>query len=770
MQGEQFSQKELSNNELSNNNGRFQWLSMPNQQRSDEGDDEGGLNLGQVVSTLRRRIPVILGVTTVVTAAALLKAMTSTPTYQSSFEILTKPVTIESQVISSVPQTLSNKEQQQAGSEKGLDPTKLKLLQSPKLLSPIVKQLQEKYPEITYDDIAGDLKITAPPTSEILSVTFQDKNAEKVKDVLKLTQDSYINYSLEERLADVNQGIEFVNAQLPLLQERVEKIQDKLQTFRQEFNLIDPESTSKELSGQTTTVAQQRLDTEIKLNEARALYLDLNKQLAELPNESAAASAIRDNARYQTLLNQLLEVKSQIAKESTVFRDGTADIQVLRDQKSNLLLLLRDEGQRVQQELASKIRELDARNQILVQAEAQLNQKVKQLSVVSRRYTDIQQELKIATDNLNQFLTKREALRIDAGQRKAPWQIVTPPTDPIPSNANVKRSGLMGAILGLLLGVGVALFLDKLSNVIYTSDEVKDATKLPILGVIPFNPDLGEIEREVSEGTSTSIADMLAMVQQVGQKFGLNHAKHSNYAASPFLEAFRSLYANIRLLFGSDTPIRSFAISSSTPGEGKSTVSVNLALAAAALGQRVLLVDTDLRLPQLHNRLGLMNSYGLSNAISSDLDLEKLIQQSQIESNLFVLTAGHVPPDPTKLLSSQKMKDLMTQFQESYDLVIYDTPPLLRLADTKLIAAKTDGIVMVVGLGKIKSSVLSQALEEIKQFQVSVLGIVANGSKDYAANSYDSYQRYYSSDFQELSDDQVADDQVVDPIVKPSKN
>ncbi len=170
-------------------------------------------------------------------------------------------------------------------------------------------------------------------------------------------------------MADVRQGIDFVNAQLPQLQKRVEDIQDRLQSFRQQYNLIDPESTGKQLAEQTSTIGQQRLEAQVKLNEARALYIELDKQLFQPSNESAAASALSENTRYQNLLNQILSVESDIAKDSSLFRSDTPNIQVLRDQRQNLLPLLRREGQRVQGEVASRIRELKARNQILAQAE-----------------------------------------------------------------------------------------------------------------------------------------------------------------------------------------------------------------------------------------------------------------------------------------------------------------------------------------------------------------------------------------------------------------
>lgn len=725
---------------------QFQWLPPINPAHSGE-EDEGGLNLGQVFSVLKRGLPVIIGVTIVVTSAAMLKALSSKPIYQAGFEILTKPVTVESQVISSVPQTLGNKERETA-SERTVDATKLKLLKSPKVLSPIADQLKSKYPTITEEEIATNLSVIPVPSSEILAVTLQDADPEKVKAVLKLVAASYLNYSLEERLADVRQGIDFVNAQVPQLQQRVDAIQDRLQTFRQQYNLIDPDSTAKQLSDQTNTVSQQGLETRIKLNEARALYKDLEELLRR--SDDPASIALSGNARYQALLSQLLSVEGEIAKESSLFKDNTPNVQVLKEQQQNLVPLLRREGRRVQEEVASQIRALEYRDRILGESANQLNQQVKQLSVVSRQYTDIQQELKIATDNLNQFLTKREALRIDAGQRKTPWQILTPPGEPVPSAANIKRTTMLGVILGVLLGIGVALLLDKLSSVLHDPEEIKEISKFPVLGVIPFSRELEDIEDLGSLGKLASLGDIGGLMQQMGQKIKLNNgAKSRYYTASPFSEAFRSLYTNIRLL-SSDTQVRSIVISSSTPAEGKSTISVNLAHAAAALGQRVLLVDTDLRRPKVHEQLGLENTSGLSNAISSNLEVERLIQQSPGESNLFILTAGQIPPDPTKLLSSQKMQNLMEQFKAAYDLVIYDTPPLVGLADTKLIASKTDGIVMVVRLGKTKRSVLSQALEGIKLFSVPVLGMVINGSRAQTSLT-DPYYQYQPMELESSS-------------------
>ncbi len=682
--------------------------------------DEGGLDLAQVLGAIRRQGFLIAGVTAVVACAAILKTLIDGPLYQAEFEVLTEPVTVETQVISTTnPQTLSSREEIVAVS---LDEVRLKILKSPRVMSPIVEQLQIQYPDISYGDVIGNLSIeNVGKNVGILKVKYQAPDPALVRDVLDLVAEAYLKYSLEERQTDIRRGIEFVEEQVPQLRSRVETQQDQLQKLRQKHNLVDPETKAKQLSSQIGAVEQQRLDTQLQLNEAKSIYAYLQKELTQKPAELAAASVLSENSRYQGLMNQLLEIDTQMARESVLFLEKSAESEILREQRQNLLPLLHREEQRVAREIASRIRDLEARNQILTKTLERLNQQVKQLSVITREYTDIERELLIATDNLNQFLAKREALQIDVAQREIPWQLLAPPSEPQPSSASVKKNLVLGTILGLLLGLGTALAVDKLRNILYTSKEIKDITGLPLLGVIPFKKELEEF---------TLAEDVTVSIQQAESKLELgNGHKPKRYPTSPFFEAFRSLYTNICLL-SPDSPTRSLAISSAAPAEGKSTVAIHLAQAAAAMGQRVLLVDTDLRHPNLHNRLELMNMRGLTNIISTEnLDFNNVILRSPLEDNLFVLTAGSVPPDPIRFLASQKMKDLMEQLQVAFDLVIYDAPPLLGLADVPLLAAQTNGVVLVAGLGKLKRSLLEQTLDELKVSGTPILGVVANGSQ-----------------------------------------
>jgi capsular exopolysaccharide synthesis family protein len=688
-----------------------------------QSNEEGGLNLGQVGATLRRRALLIAGVTGVVATAAVLKAETDPPVYQGKFEILTKPVTGESRAVSNVPQTL--------GSQEGIAPpeqvvqTTIKVLESRAILDPVIKKLQEKYqtkyPKLDYDLIASILQIQAQQQN-ILEVGFKSPDPELVSDVLTLVKDAYVQYSLEERQDEVKQAIKFVDEQKQPLDERVKAWQQRLRIIRQKNNLVEPAQKAQEISNQVATLTQQRAENRVQLEQMRATYEDLKRELAQQPGERAGNSVLSENPRYQKILDQIQTVDIEVKKGAAKLTNDNPSLQFLQEQKANLLPMLTGEENRVKRDYESRIRTLEARDKSLGEKIDSFNKYLRELAVTIREYDDIQRELKIATDGLTQFSTKKQALQIEQAQRLPSWKLLDPQLQEVKEPKAVadstKRNLALGTMLGLLLGTGAALVADKLSNVLYSSKDLKEATGLPLLGVVPLRKELGTLAWQEAAG-------------------GLQQA-----ARASFFEVFRSLYTNI-LLLGSDTPIRSLVISSAAEEDGKTTVAIHLALAAAAMGQRVLLVDANLRSPTVHNRVGLMNIQGLTDVISQDLDWNNVIERSPLEDNLFVLSAGPIPPDPIRLVASQKMQDLMSELQGAFDLVIYDTAPLVGFADANLLAANTNGLILVAGLGNLKRTIFQQALEELQVSGTPILGVIANKSKDATPASYSYYQQYY---------------------------
>ena len=193
----------------------------------------------------------------------------------------------------------------------------------------------------------------------------------------------------------------------------------------------------------------------------------------------------------------------------------------------------------------------------------------------------------------------------------------------------------------------------------------------------------------------------------------------------PFRESLDLVYQNLQLL-NPDGAMKSIVITSALAGEGKSTFALGLAISAARLHRRVLLIDGDLRSPSLHTMLGLPNTVGLANLLADNSPIP-LIQNNTDESeygNLAVLTAGTGSVDPAKLLSSQRLRRLISTFEKAYDLVIIDAPPTLGMVDTMLLSSRCSGVVMVGRIGKVTRSELAQAAQNLGQ--LNLIGVVAN--------------------------------------------
>ncbi len=764
-------------NRVNDKNGNDNYVySLPvvNQAVSSEADGDG-LDLRQLTSIVKHRLRLISIVAFGVTAAAALLTFIKEPLYQGKFKLLVEPVAEEQENPLSVLQ-------QDLG---GLDyDTQIEVLQSPRVLNPIVETLNNKYPKLEYEKLIkaskSPLKIKQLDKTKIIEVSYIDADPKKIQFVLDNLSEAYLLYSLEERRVEVKQGIDFVESQLPEVRTRVDELQGEVQKFRQQYNLINPEQQAEILAKKQVDFEQRYFETQAELKETNSLYALLQKQLGLQPQQALAASYLSESPRYQNLLDELQKIEVELVQESARFLPSNPAVQNLVEKKDRLLTLLQQEANGVLGEglsntvdstpnltspsslrlelnqqyiqAANQIQILEIRQQALSEAMSQLEELTKQMPIIARQYTDLKRELTVATQSLTRFLTAQEELQLKGAQQALPWQTIAKPTvTENPISPNPPRNIALGLVSGILLGLGAALLAERLDPVFHSSEELKESVNLPILGLIPIQKDL----KPLDELETAPKKEKLNLPQlQVGNTtINLNtsqpepksiDSKQKWYGASPFLEAFRSLNTNIKLL-GSDSSIRSFVISSSIPSEGKSTVSCHLAQAAAAMGQKVLLIDADLRRPQVHRWIGVENEEGLSNVLATGLDIEEAIIKVPQWENLSVVTAGDIPPDPTRLLASQKMYALMERLKSSrkYDLIIYDTPPILGFADGRILSTRTNGVVLVVRIGKTDRSLLKQNIDNIKMSNVPVLGVIAN-QVNRSSNSYHYYSHYYA--------------------------
>ncbi|WP_054957478.1 CpsD/CapB family tyrosine-protein kinase [Paenibacillus dakarensis] len=210
---------------------------------------------------------------------------------------------------------------------------------------------------------------------------------------------------------------------------------------------------------------------------------------------------------------------------------------------------------------------------------------------------------------------------------------------------------------------------------------------------------------------------------------------------SPITEAYRSLRTNID--FSSvDERTQVIMVTSTGPEEGKSTVVANLAVTYAQGERKVLLIDADMRKPTVHRTFQLTNKMGLSSILSRQCNLEEVIQESEVP-NLYVMTAGPIPPNPAEMLNSKRMTNLMQLLREQFDMILIDTPPVLAVTDAQLLASNSDGVLMVINSGKVKKDVALKAKENLLRVNARILGVVLNNVKRKTSEEY--YYYYYGN-------------------------
>ena len=740
----------------SNGNGKHPQLLSPSYLMPPHESYRDGfeLNPGWLFAVVRRRMAAIACVTIAVTSLVSLSTVSQAPEYQGSFRLLVEPISSKNDLLPLLTEAIrASANIPGSGASTDYD-SLIDVLKSRQVSLPIVTQLQQKYPDISYDALINNLTIERNSTaknkntSKILEVSYRGSDFEKVKFVLDTISQSYLSYNHREQEGQIRQGNQFIKTQIPRVQKQVDQLEEQNMRMRQRYHLIDPETQGQQLAAQVAQVSGQRSQLQSQLNELRSLYTNTQRQLGLQQREATNAFSLSEAPRYQQLLNQLQDIDTKIATESARYSEDHPTVRDLREQRQNLLPLLNQESQRtlgpsgsniatdpktitfqsslnkkLTQQLvdtAIQLKELETRYQALVQTEDRLNQQARQFPVISRQYSELQLKLDVATNNLKELLVKQKALQVEASQEVSPWELI----DPVSISASppdIGRSIGLGLILGLVLGVGVAFMLEELNNVFHTPEDIESETRLPLLGVIPFETELVSNPSLINSAFSTS-PDSLK-----GNKNELQLSRDF-----PFLTAFRSLYANTHFL-NSDQRIKSLVISSALPEEGKSTVAVYLALTAAEMGCRVLLVDANLRSPQAHNLLNLDNTRGLNEVVFSSVALEDAIQRSPLDNNLFFLSSGQSTTEPTKLLSSKQMQALTKQLQSAFDLVIYDSPSTMSLADSSFLAVNTDGIILVVQLGSTNRHSVKKALNSLNASRTSVLGVVAN---DYKKNKY----------------------------------
>lgn len=684
----------------------------------------------------RRRKYLLLGFLTFLSLTILKTGFDKkfNPLYEGSFSLMiTDPLSNQNKN-NSGENSLFDFESLALNSRDGQDlQTLITFLKSPYM----IKDIAEKYDYIP-TKFSESLELSTQGLGRdiakgIINVEFFYYDPDTLNSILIDLSQKYLNSALEQRQQRLKDGLDFLNQQAPEIRVKTSKIQDELSEFRRKNNILDPILDAQALQERIALLEDRTVN--YKINQKRLLDIkdQINKgNLKAISYEETlkiSYMGVDDQSTGtdggliisgvdQNLLTQLLEAETALAEAKTKYTSDSITIKSLKTKIDKIRPLLREN------QLQSVNTALKSTLSLLKESEIQrkdLNKVFQKQPQLIKEYEDIIQRLLISQKNLEGLESAKEKFQLELAQGSYPWKVISPAyVNPIPASPVLTRNLAIGIVFGLFLGIATALLRDRLDHVFHKSEELEDLG-VPLLGNIPYVQLFSGIREEKSD-----------LIELINNK-GFNNEssidkKNKNYQRFFYQEAFRNLSASIRFLnTGKETNI--ISLTSSVPSEGKSLVTILLSKTIEEMGQKVILIDGDLRKPQMHTRIGLNNILGLSNYLTDpSTKVEKILQNVPGHKNWKVLTAGRIAPDPTRLLSSKRMLTLIDDLveKEKPDLILFDTPPVLGLADAALTAKCCDGIILLVGINKVDRGFPSLSLKRLFNSGIEVLGLISN--------------------------------------------
>lgn len=572
-----------------------------------------------------------------------------------------------------------------------------------------------------------ELKVEPIVGTDVLKVSYTSKNAKKSASLVNELMQSYVKNNIQSNTSQVLAAGEFIKEQLQLSQQELDRTAEALRKFKNKNQIIElPEEASTAIKN----IAQ--LDGEI--NQSKAMLTDVSAQEAQVGKQlnlqrqqTVKITSLSQIPGVQDALGELQKVQTKLAAERTRYTDDHPFMISLKNQERNLKLLLQ---QRVDQATGSKenvsvgnlqigkIKEDLATKYLQLQVEQQgLEKKIQTLSNIRGTYQqklaimpnlekqqgDLERKLTVAQTNVQTLVTRQKDIQIAEKQSIGTARIIElaeAPKKPILPKLTLMLAG-GGVFAGLLFGVSAAFFVDLIDKSLKTVKEIEIFFGYSLVGLIPK-----------FESNSKSIY--------------INLFEDAIAPSTPSLmihQAYQMLQANLKFI--SHKKVRTIVVTSSLTEEGKSEVCANLSGAIAQAGRRVLLVDADMHSPSQHHLWGLINSVGLSNIIVGQDEFPQAVQV--VTKYLSVLTAGVQPPNPLALIDSDRMTSLIDKFSQSYDYIVFDTPPLVNTVDAAVLGKMVDGVLLVAQPGVLDLASAKAAKSLLERSEAHVLGIIGNG-------------------------------------------
>lgn len=640
--------------------------------------------------------------------------------------------------------------------------TEAQVVSSRPVIDGVIKQLNLRNNQdrlYRYKDFVDKLEVKPITGSNVIRITYQDSEAERAALVVNKIIELYQQKDRENNRSEAVAARQFITQELPQVEASVAKAEADLRNFKNENQIANLSEETTSLIDTNKLVDSQIDQVSAQLQDINARYNSLSSQLGMGVDEAAAISSLNQSVAVQKALTQLQNIKVQLATKRNLFGENAPQIISLKEQEAELTALL---DQQIQQTIGSQPASTIARFNILglgklkeeqisefaalglqktgleqkltdlKQSQINYQKRLATLPNLEKRQKELERKTRAAQATYQTLLDKLQETQVAEKQNIGNVRVLAnavPPDDP--SGLSKKAIVAAGGLLGGLLGIAVAFLWDLKDNSLKNSQEIEDLFGYPIHGVIP-NLD--------KEGTpNLLVGDVFDSLPQLPNSNGYSN----HHALLPIREAYQVLQANLKLLNLSQAR-KVIAVTSCVPQEGKSHVSANLAIAKHQVGKRILLIDADMRRPTQHVIWSIPNYLGLSNVLQGEVEWQNAIKT--IKPGLDVLTAGDISYNPVPLIDSERMKYLIGSAALKYDHVIFDTPPITGMADTRILGRMVDGLLMVVRPGVANYGSVSAAKKLIETTGQKIIGVVANGVN--LRNEAYSYDYYYYPNYE----------------------
>lgn len=596
-------------------------------------------------------------------------------------------------------------------------------------------------PPETWERLRGYLTAKHVNGTHFVTVRADSANADHARLMATSVAKAFVRYHTLRRLEINNDAYRFLQEQKLKEEAALRDAEQKLQRFREETSVSSIDSTDKDhpilkrlslLNAELTERQLDRIELTAQYQVVKAALNPAGTGLSAENDQLFSVQMMQTDETVTQIRNALVAAEGERASLSDVYGP---DHPRMQSAMSKVALL----QTRLRESLNNIVANMDARLRVLAEEERELTARYNEQNdmaldlardslVFSRLANEVDRHRKL----FQVIVERMSEVQMTSDFSKTNVEVVEEASRPkSPSGPNKMRMATTALVLGLLLGIGLVFLIEQIDDTVRTPEDLENFLGIPVLGFVP------DIAARRNAGNRSSFKAMVTALEP----------------DSSAIEAYRNIRTG--LFFAPETEnLRLLLVTSAGPGDGKTTTASNLALVIAQSGKRVLLIDSDFRRPRVHKIYGLDPAIGFSTILQNKCSLEEAVQKSvhdlEIIENLDILPAGPTPPNPTELLESPLLPQLLADWKMKYDRVIIDTPPVLFVSDTSILSTLSDGVILVVRSAKRTRAHAMRALKQIEKVKGRVIGGILNGVKVsrmghyYSSYYYHGYARYKS--------------------------